>query len=318
MQKAPPCLFIKEAINALEISLSTWIQSAAKLKPVIIYIRHWWKRTRPSEEPGGAGRRWGVSPPECSRRRPGSTKLVPAHQSAAKAPQRRRHMPSDKGVSGWFEGFWRKCSCWFHQHMKEVIRRKLQTPACGWATFMSQMNDSLEWPPPTPPHQSSSVTADALKASFIPSDGGYLCSWLILPSCTLFQCSKHHKCQPSPLKAFIPSSSMWFLKYRFVCCSGLKTYFLLLFRSKLAPSPDESPACRGRPPAFTLLLAAVSVSVVMVLLTSAVMTVWGHVESRRCWFQCEFWEDVWCKNLSFLEGQKQHACFTTKMRKVLD
>lgn len=151
MQKAPPCLFIKEAINALEISLSTWIQSAAKLKPVIIYIRHWWKRTRPSEEPGGAGRRWGVSPPECSRRRPGSTKLVPAHQSAAKAPQRRRHMPSDKGVSGWSEGFWRKCSCWFHQHMKEVIRRKLQTPACGWATFMSQMNDSLEWPPPTPP-----------------------------------------------------------------------------------------------------------------------------------------------------------------------
>lgn len=51
---------------------------------------------------------------------------------------------------------------------------------------------------------------------------------------------------------------------------------------KLTLSPGESPACLRRPPAFTLLLAAVSVTVVMMLLTSAAMTVWGHIESPHC------------------------------------
>lgn len=87
IQKAPRCLFIKEAINALEMSLSTWIQSTAKLKPVIILLGHWWKRTRQSDVSQHGGDGWGWKPArrlrsECGWGRPGCTQPVPTHQPA--------------------------------------------------------------------------------------------------------------------------------------------------------------------------------------------------------------------------------------------
>lgn len=92
IQKAPPCLLIKEAINAQQTSLPTWAQSAAELRPVIIYLRHWWKRPRPSEEPGGAGRRRGVSSSEGSWGRPKRsqpTHLTPTPPSQTEALRQR-------------------------------------------------------------------------------------------------------------------------------------------------------------------------------------------------------------------------------------
>lgn len=102
-------------------------------------------------------------------------------------------------VVQWKCAFWRKSSCF-----NSAMIRTQQTPVCAWVTFISPRSESWKWAPP--PRQPSSVTAHALKASFIPSDGNYLCSWLILPSCTLFQSSTPHKCQHSPLKTYIPSS----------------------------------------------------------------------------------------------------------------
>lgn len=51
--------------------------------------------------------------------------------------------------------------------------------------------------------------------------------------------------------------------------------------NRLTASLDESPARRHRPPAFALLLAAVIASAAVMPLTSAPMTVGGHVESPQ-------------------------------------
>lgn len=208
----------------------------------------------------------------------------------------------------------------------DAWRPKKATSSGVW---MHDLSEPKEWlnKVTAPHHQSSSVTADALKASFTPSDGNYF---------ALDSSSHHALCFSAanlmnvtilswrlaflyPIfyseNTILSVAQLWIFQDMFLAFASIRFY-------KLTLSPGESPACLRRPPAFTLLLAAVSVTVVMMLLTSAAMTVWGHIESPHCWFQCDFWEDVWCLALlSFLEDE--HVCVTSKyiwhkMRKLIN
>lgn len=189
-----------------------------------------------------------------------------------------------------------------------------------------KMNESEEWPPP--PHQHT-VTADASKACFIPFDGIYLTSWLILFIMhfvsLLLQTWNGIQASLETLLAFLKINLMskrWNVMFtiKLQVLDGLETYpnlnqsslhpkkWMMLrygdFCFKEAESPqcakthtfpfssihfiwlsasrDESPPC-SRLPAFTLLLSAAIVSMVM-MLTSVAMTDWGQVETD--WADC--------------------------------